>query len=204
MIDWPAPVDHAALHGPAGEFVLLTDLTQLDEAPAAFRPRPDGAVERLAGMKYGVPFRSARSDDPQEQLLLYAHDLRHVLKIEQGQRELPQDAYRETVMALANALESKDTSTGAHSQRVQRYAIELAREVDPSLLEDPGTAALAINLDLTTEPTPAAGGASGTSCGRPGLSTTTSAWALVAPTTWPRNVRPSAIVTVIRSAPSIT
>jgi response regulator RpfG family c-di-GMP phosphodiesterase len=97
------------------------------------------AVERLAGMKYGVPFRSARSDDPQEQLLLYAHDLRHVLEIEQGQRELLQDAYRETVMALANALESKDTSTGAHSQRVQRYAIELAREVDPSLLEDPGT-----------------------------------------------------------------
>jgi CubicO group peptidase (beta-lactamase class C family) len=29
----------------ATEFVLLTDLTQLDEAPAAFRPRPDGAVD---------------------------------------------------------------------------------------------------------------------------------------------------------------
>jgi CubicO group peptidase (beta-lactamase class C family) len=27
------------------EFVLLIDLSQLDEAPAAFRPRPDGAVE---------------------------------------------------------------------------------------------------------------------------------------------------------------
>jgi response regulator RpfG family c-di-GMP phosphodiesterase len=97
------------------------------------------AVERLAGMRYGVPFRSARTDDPQEQLLLYAHDLRHVLEIEQGQRKLVQDAYRETVMALASALESKDTSTRAHSQRVQRYAIDLAREVDPRLLEDPGT-----------------------------------------------------------------
>jgi response regulator RpfG family c-di-GMP phosphodiesterase len=97
------------------------------------------AVERLAGMKYGVPLRSVRTDDPQEQLLLYAHDLRHVLELEKEQRALVQDAYRETVIALASALESKDTGTRAHSQRVQQYAIELAREVDPSLLEDPGT-----------------------------------------------------------------
>jgi putative two-component system response regulator len=97
------------------------------------------AVERLAGTKYGVPFRSLRGDDPQEQLLLYARDLRHLLEIEKGQRTLVQNAYRETVMALASALESKDTGTRAHSQRVQQYAIELAREVDPRLLEDPST-----------------------------------------------------------------
>jgi ribonuclease P protein subunit RPR2 len=97
------------------------------------------AVERLAGTKYGVPFRSARSDDPQEQLLLYARDLRHLLELEQGQRTMLQSAYRETVMALATALESKDTGTRAHSQRVQQYAVELAREVDPELLEDPST-----------------------------------------------------------------
>jgi ribonuclease P protein subunit RPR2 len=96
-------------------------------------------VEQLAGSRYGIPFRSARSDDPQEQLLIYARDLRHVLEIEKGQRSLVQNAYRETVMALASALESKDTGTRAHSQRVQRYAIELARAVDPSLLEDPST-----------------------------------------------------------------
>ena len=97
------------------------------------------AVERLAGTKYGVPFRSVRTDDPQEQLLLYAHDLRHVLELEKEQRALVQEAYRETVIALASALESKDTGTRAHSQRVQRYAMELAREVDPTLLEDPST-----------------------------------------------------------------
>ena len=97
------------------------------------------AVERLAGTKYGIPFRSMRTEDPQEQLLLYAKDLRHILEIEQGQRALVQNAYRETVMALASALESKDTGTRAHSQRVQQYAIELAREVDPDLLEDPST-----------------------------------------------------------------
>jgi response regulator RpfG family c-di-GMP phosphodiesterase len=97
------------------------------------------AVERLAGKKYGIPFRSNRSDDPQEQLLLYARDLRHILEIEKGQRALVQNAYRETVMALASALESKDTGTRAHSQRVQQYAIELARLVEPKLLEDPST-----------------------------------------------------------------
>ena len=96
-------------------------------------------VEQFAGSQYGIPFRSARGDDPQEQLLLYARDLRHVLEIEKGQRALVQSAYRETVGALASALESKDTGTRAHSQRVQRYALELARVVQPALLEDDST-----------------------------------------------------------------
>jgi ribonuclease P protein subunit RPR2 len=97
------------------------------------------AVEQLAGSRYGIPFRSLRVDDPQEQLLLYARDLRHLLEIEKGQRSLVQSAYRQTVGALASALESKDTGTRAHSQRVQRYAMELARAVQPALLEDPST-----------------------------------------------------------------
>jgi response regulator RpfG family c-di-GMP phosphodiesterase len=97
------------------------------------------AAERLAGKKYGVPFRAAPSDEPDEQLLLYARDLRHLLEIEKGQRALVQTAYRETVSALASALESKDTGTGVHSQRVQQYAIELAREVEGTLLDDPST-----------------------------------------------------------------
>ena len=77
-------------------------------------------VEQLAGSRYGIPFRSLRSDDPEEQLLLYARDLRHVLEIEKGQRALVQAAYRETVAALASARESKDTRTRQHTQRVQQ------------------------------------------------------------------------------------
>jgi diguanylate cyclase (GGDEF)-like protein len=92
-------------------------------------------VERIAGGLYEGPFRSS-DNPPEEQLILYAQDLRRLLDVERGQRTLIQRAYRETVMALAGALESKDTGTGAHSQRVQRYAIELARGLDPSLLED--------------------------------------------------------------------
>jgi cyclic di-GMP phosphodiesterase len=94
-------------------------------------------VERLAGGLYGVPFRAEKTRDPQEQLLLYARDLRHLLEVERGQRALLQDAYRETVTALATALESKDTGTCQHSQRVQQYALALARRVDEQLSDDP-------------------------------------------------------------------
>jgi diguanylate cyclase (GGDEF)-like protein len=93
------------------------------------------AVERIAGGLYEGPYRTA-SGPPEEQLILYAQDLRRLLEVERGQRALIQRAYRETVTALASALESKDTGTGAHSQRVQRYAIELAGGLEPTLLED--------------------------------------------------------------------
>ncbi len=96
-------------------------------------------VERLAGSRYGVPFRPSVRADEEEQLVLYARDLRHLLEIERGQRALVQSAYRETVAALASALESKDTGTRAHSQRVQHYAVALARAVEPELLDDPST-----------------------------------------------------------------
>ena len=94
------------------------------------------AVERVAGGLYEGPYRSAAAP-PEEQLILYAQDLRRLLEVERGQRSLIQRAYRETVSALTGALESKDTGTGQHSQRVQKYAVELARGLEPSLLEDP-------------------------------------------------------------------
>jgi HD-GYP domain-containing protein (c-di-GMP phosphodiesterase class II) len=79
----------------------------------------------------GIPFRAAkkRTGGADEELLLYARDLRHMLEIERGQRELLQSAYLQTVSALASALESKDTGTRAHSQRVQSYATSLAEAV---------------------------------------------------------------------------
>jgi response regulator RpfG family c-di-GMP phosphodiesterase len=95
-------------------------------------------TERLAGRRYGVPMRGPRAPGaPEEQLLLYARDLRHVLEVERSHRQLLERAYHDTVAALASALESKDTGTRAHSQRVQRYALELAREIGSELVEDP-------------------------------------------------------------------
>jgi response regulator RpfG family c-di-GMP phosphodiesterase len=99
-------------------------------------------AERLAGGLFGVPFRAAkrRSSRPDEELLLYARDLRHMLELERGQRELLQSAYLQTVSALATALESKDTGTRAHSQRVQRYATALAEAVGQTAVRDQSTA----------------------------------------------------------------
>jgi len=96
-------------------------------------------VERLAGGRFGVPFRAQRHGREDEQLLVYAQDLRHLLEIERGQRVLVQKGYRETVAALASALDAKDTGTRQHSQRVQRYAVELTAQLAPELLEDPST-----------------------------------------------------------------
>ena len=99
--------------------------------------------ERLAGGLYGVPFRATRKKHgrgPEEELLLYARDLRHLLELERGQRELLQRAYMQTVSALASALESKDTGTRAHSQRVQSYATALAATIgEASVTHDQST-----------------------------------------------------------------
>ena len=96
-------------------------------------------VERLTGGFSAVPppDRGESPVEDEQQLLLYARDLRHLLEIERGQRVLLQNAYKETVAALASALESKDTGTRAHSQRVQRYALELAHSLSPDLIDDP-------------------------------------------------------------------
>ena len=95
-------------------------------------------VERLAGGLHATPFRGQKTRGEDEQLLLYARDLRHLLEIERGQRILLENAYRDTVAALASALESKDTDTRAHSQRVQRYAVELAHALGASFTDERG------------------------------------------------------------------
>jgi putative two-component system response regulator len=99
-------------------------------------------AERLAGGLYGVPFRATKKGGrgPEEELLLYARDLRHLLELERGQRKLLESAYLETVSALASALESKDTGTRAHSHRVQSYATALAAASgEKSVLRDEST-----------------------------------------------------------------
>jgi cyclic di-GMP phosphodiesterase len=96
-------------------------------------------VERVSGRSSGPSRQPRRAKPADQELLLYARDLRHLLEIERSQRELLQESYLQTVTSLASALESRDMRTGAHSQRVQRYAVELLDVVDPGRLErDPG------------------------------------------------------------------
>jgi response regulator RpfG family c-di-GMP phosphodiesterase len=121
---------------------LATEATAAEVGADAFMLKPFSplellaVVERLAGGLHGTPFRSFGKRHEDEQLLLYARDLRHLLELERGQRRLLESAYRETVTALASALESKDTGTGEHSQRVYRYALELAAGTEPEAADD--------------------------------------------------------------------
>ena len=95
-------------------------------------------VQRVSG-RSGVERRPRRVRPGDEELLLYARDLKHLLDVERGQRTLLQESYLATVTALAAALESRDTRTGAHSVRVQRYALKLLELLRPDALEiDPG------------------------------------------------------------------
>src|SRR4029079_17467361 len=71
------------------------------------------------------------------QLLAYAADLRIVMEDGLRQQALLQSAYRQTVQALALALESKETATRAHRQRVVSSATELTLVRAPELLDDP-------------------------------------------------------------------
>lgn len=45
--------------------------------------------------------------------------------------------YRETVKALAGAVELRDEYTGGHIERVAAYALAIARQLNPSLTDDP-------------------------------------------------------------------
>jgi response regulator RpfG family c-di-GMP phosphodiesterase len=94
-----------------------------------------GLLDRLG--EPGLISVAEPSSDDAEQLLVYARDLNALLAIERRQRRLLQQSYRQTVIALADALEAKDPVTGLHAIRVQRYATELVAGVDPRLLDDP-------------------------------------------------------------------
>ena len=96
-------------------------------------------VERLTGRDGLVRMRPREVVDHDEQLLLYAQDLRHLIEVERAQRLLIANAFKATVSALAGALESKDLGSARHSHRVRAYAVCLLAEIDPGALDrDPG------------------------------------------------------------------
>jgi ribonuclease P protein subunit RPR2 len=72
-----------------------------------------------------------------DQLLAYARDLRETIQAERAQRRLLQQAYRQTITTLTDALEAKSEATGHHGLRVQRYEVELTEAIEPRLLDDP-------------------------------------------------------------------
>jgi len=96
-------------------------------------------VERLAGREAWMPAPLRDPLEHDEELLLYAQDLRHLIEVERAQRLLITKAFRSTVSALAGALESKDLGSARHSHRVRAYAVCLLAEIDSAALDrDPG------------------------------------------------------------------
>jgi HD-GYP domain-containing protein (c-di-GMP phosphodiesterase class II) len=58
---------------------------------------------------------------------------------ERPRPRLAERSYRATVTALANAVEARDRYTGQHAERVAAYGMEIIRQVDSDLAEDPTT-----------------------------------------------------------------
>jgi response regulator RpfG family c-di-GMP phosphodiesterase len=125
--------------------ILLTGAdTSLEEARASGADSllrkpfsPLELVSLIERLPEGEPVMEAESANlDTEQLLVYARDLSRVIQVERAQRRLLQQSYRQTVTALADALEAKDPHTGLHALRVRRYALELTSAVDESLLDD--------------------------------------------------------------------
>ena len=125
--------------------VLLTGgSTSRDEAGAAgadvllrkpFNPLDlMGAIDSALQDDVVLPTSDEAASD---QLLAYARDLREIVQAERAQRRLLQQAYRQTISTLTDALDAKSRPTGHHSLRVQRYAVELTEAVEPRLLDDP-------------------------------------------------------------------
>jgi cyclic di-GMP phosphodiesterase len=90
-------------------------------------------IEELAGRKpFDFALRDAAGADAVD-----SGELRRLIRIGQRQHEMLERAYRQTLEALADALESRDFGTSAHSRRVTSYATRLALELEPSLVDDP-------------------------------------------------------------------
>jgi response regulator RpfG family c-di-GMP phosphodiesterase len=96
-------------------------------------------VERLTGREASMPTRPRPAAGRDEELLLYARDLKHLIEVERAQRLLLTNSFRATISALAGALESKDVGSARHSQRVRGYAVALLEAIDAGALEaEPG------------------------------------------------------------------
>jgi response regulator RpfG family c-di-GMP phosphodiesterase len=105
---------------------------------AAFVRKPFNPLELLnltaRLLRRGASTPADREDSLQR---VDAADLHRLIEIGQHQHELLDQAYRQTVTALASALESRDFGTSAHSRRVTAFATRLTLDAEPALLDDP-------------------------------------------------------------------
>ncbi len=88
-------------------------------APRAFLQKPFspldllGLVEQVSGGLFRGPFTLMTDERPEEQILLYARDLRRLLELERGQRHLLKKAYEERSARLPAPRGGRISATGA-------------------------------------------------------------------------------------------
>lgn len=90
------------------------------------------------------PRRADQLEQAQQQLLVFARDLKEIVAEERSRRDdaemalrALQDSYLDMVRTLATVVEMKDTTTRSHLDRTYQYALRLTRRVDPDLARDP-------------------------------------------------------------------
>lgn len=140
-----AELTHRSAFGGPAVIILTGGETSAEEARAAgadaLLRKPFSPLELVAVIDRigeGKPILAANGEAASsDQLLAYARDLSRVVEAERAQRRRLQQAYRQTVAALTDALEAKSEATGLHSLRVHRFALELTEALDPRLLDDP-------------------------------------------------------------------
>lgn len=100
-------------------------------------------IQRLRGevgrLQAELASREQEAADRARPPQIYAEEVREIFRQERTRSQLLVKAYRATVTALANAVEARDHYTGKHAERVAAYGMEIVRQVDPRLAEDPAT-----------------------------------------------------------------
>ena len=144
-VEFCAELKRKSAFGTPDVLILTGGETSLEEARRAGADglvrKPFSPLELIAAIDRigeGEPLLPAAAEAASsDQLLAYARDLGHIVEVERAQRRLLEQAYRQTVAALTDALEAKSEGTGLHSVRVHRFALELTEAIDSKLLDDP-------------------------------------------------------------------
>ena len=133
------------VYGSPGVVLLTGGDTSHEEAlragADALLRKPFSPLDLMAMLDYVLGRSSERLEAAEveggDQLLAYARDISRLAQVERAQRRLLQQAYRQTITALTDALEVRNEAMGHHALRVHRYAVELTDALEPSLLDDP-------------------------------------------------------------------
>ena len=96
-----------------------------------------GLQDELERLRAELAERERLVAEKERQLEAYARDLNDTFKEERARTVELRHSYVHTVRALTNAVEARDAYTGKHAERVAAYGLEIARQIDVRLAEDP-------------------------------------------------------------------